>query len=122
MSIDMSFALPLIVAQLYNLDNFHWALCLLLFAPTHDYLCCGVDPLCNKPHIVGANKEELDVVDSIAEREGTQPQKRKKWAKFLDAFGAVALAIAPLYSTFIQQDYGVSCHPACLLMLHCTLS
>ena len=24
---------PLIVAQVYNLDNFHWVLCLLLIAP-----------------------------------------------------------------------------------------
>ena len=30
--------------------------------------------------------------------------------------------IAPLYSTFLHQEDGVSCHPACLLMLHCLLS
>ena len=40
----------------------------------------------------------------------------------MDAFGALAFAIAPWYSTFIRQDGGVSCHPACLLMLHCALS
>ena len=28
-------------------------------------------------------------------------------------------AIAPLYSAFIGQEDSVSCHPACLLMLHC---
>ena len=43
-------------------------------------------------------REELAVVDLIAEREGIQPQQRKK---FLDAFGALAFAIAPLHSTFI---------------------
>ena len=48
--------------------------------------------------------------------------KRRKWATFLSAFGSLAFAIAPLYSTFIRQDDFVSCHPACLLMLHCALS
>ena len=61
-------------------------------------------------------------MDLIAEREGIQTQQRKKWAKILDAFGALAFAIAPLYSTFIGQIDGVSCHPACLLTLHCALS
>ena len=37
----------------------------------------------------------------IAEREGSQPQKRKKWAKILDASGALACAIPPMHSTFI---------------------
>ena len=32
------------------------------------------------------------------------------------------LQLAPLHSTFIQQIDGVSCHPACLLTLHCALS
>ena len=32
-SIDMSFAPPLIVAQVYNLSNWHWVLRLLLIAP-----------------------------------------------------------------------------------------
>ena len=44
------------------------------------------------------------------------------WGQFLGEFGSVAFAIAPLYSTFLHQDAGVSCHPACLLMLHCLLS
>ena len=121
-SIDMSFAPPLIVAQIYNSRNFHWVLRLLLIAPTREYLCLKFDPLLDKPHIVGANKEELAVVDELAEREGIQPQPRRKWATFLDAFGSLAFAIAPLYSTFIRQDDFVSCHPACLLMLHCALS
>ena len=37
-SIDMSFAPPLIVAQVYNSGNFHWVLRLLLIAPTREYL------------------------------------------------------------------------------------
>ena len=61
-------------------------------------------------------------MDLIAEREGVEPQKGKRWSKLLDAFGALAFAIAPLHSTFIQQLDGVSCHPACLLKLHCALS
>ena len=121
-SIDMSFAPPLIVAQVYNSGNSHWVLRLLLIAPTREYLCLKFDPLLDKPHIVGANKEELAVVDELAEREGIQPQQRRKWATFLSAFGSLAFAIAPLYSTFIRQDDFVSCHPACLLMLHCALS
>ena len=69
-----------------------------------------------------ANQEELAVVDLIAERERIQPQQWKKWAKILDAFGALAFAIAPLHSTFIRQIDGVGCHPTCLLTLHCALS
>ena len=42
--------------------------------------------------------------------------------RFWGEFGSVAFAIAPLYSTFLHQEDGVSCHPACLLMLHCLLS
>ena len=121
-SIDMSFAPPLIVAQVYNMSNWHWVLRLLLIAPTLEYLCLKFDPMCDRPHIVGANQEESAVVDLIAEREGVEPQQRKKWSKILDAFGALAFAIAPLHSTFIQQLDGVSCHPACLLTLHCALS
>ena len=109
--IDMSFAPPLIVAQR-----------LLLIAPTRECLCLKFDPMCDRPHIVGANQEELAVVDLIAEREGVEPQLRKKWSKILDAFGALAFAIAHLHSTFIQQIDGVSCHPACLLTLHCAFS
>ena len=98
-SIDMSFAPPLVVAQVYNLSNSHWVLRLLLIAPTREYLCLKFDPMCNRPRIVGANQEELAVVDLIAEREGVE--QRKKWSKILDAFGALAFAIAPLHSTFI---------------------
>ena len=61
-------------------------------------------------------------MDLIAVREGFLPQQRKKWARFLDAFGALAFAIAPLHSTFIRHINGVSCHPACLLTLNCALS
>ena len=121
-SIDMSFAPPLIVAQVYKLSNWHWVLRLSLIAPTREYLCLKFDPVCDRPHIVGANQEELAVVDLIAKREGVEPQHRKKWSKILDAFGALAFAIAPVHSTFIQQIDGVSCHPACLLALHCALS
>ena len=120
-SIDMSFVPPLIVAQVYNLDNSHWVLRLLLIAPAREYLCLKFDPLSDQPHIVGANREELAVVDLI-EREGIQPQQRKKRANILDAFGALAFAIAPLHSTFIGQIDGVNSHPACLLTLHCALS
>ena len=45
-----------------------------------------------------------------------------RWDRFLGEFGSVAFVIAPLYSTFLRQEDGVSCHPACLLMLHCLLS
>ena len=60
-------------------------------------------------------------MDLIAEREGVEPQQRKKWSKILDAFSVLAFAIAPLHSTFMRQIDGVSCHPACLLTLHCAL-
>ena len=40
-------------------------------------------------------------MDLIAELEGIQPPQRKKWAKILDAFSALAFAIAPLHSTVI---------------------
>ena len=117
----MSFAPPLIVAQVYNLGNSHWVHCLLLIAPTREYLCLKFDPLSDRAHIVGAN-QELAVVDLIAERQGIRPRKRKKWAKILDAFGALAFAIAPQHSTFIGQIDGVGCHLACLLTSHCALS
>ena len=121
-SIVMSFAPTPIVVQVYNLSNWHWVLRLLLIAPTREYLCLKFDPVCDQPHIVGANQEELAAVDLIAEREGVEPHQRNKWSKILDAFGALAFAIAPVHSTFIQQIDGVSCHPACLLTLHCALS
>ena len=122
LSIDMSFAPPLIVAQVYILGKSHWVLRLLSIAPTREYLCLKFDTLCDRPHIHGTNHEELAVVELIAEREGIQPQQQKKWAKILSAFGAPAFAIAPLHSTFIRQIDGVSCHPACLLTLNCALS
>ena len=40
-------------------------------------VCLKFDPLYDQPHIVGANKEELVVLDSIAKCEGIQPQQRK---------------------------------------------
>ena len=93
------------------MSNQQWVLRLLLIAPTREYLCLKFDPMCDRPHIVGANQQELAVVDLIAEREGVEPHQRKRWSKFLDAFGALAFAIAPLHSTCIQQLDGVSCHP-----------
>ena len=85
-SIDMSFAPPSIVAQVYNLSKWHWVLRLLLIAPTREYLCLNFDPMCDRPHIVGANQEELVVVDLIAEREGVEPQQQKKWVKDFGCF------------------------------------
>ena len=32
------------------------------------------DPLCNKPYIVGANTEEVAIVNLIAEQEGIRPR------------------------------------------------
>ena len=58
----------------------------------------------------------------IAEQEGIRPRQQKKWDMFLGEFGGVALAIDPLYSTFLHQKDDVSSHPACFLMLHCLLS
>ena len=58
----------------------------------------------------------------IAEQEGIWPRQRKKYGTFLGDFGSLGFAIAPLYSTFLHQDVYVSCHLACLLMLHCSLS
>ena len=85
----MFFAPPLIVAWVYYLGNFHWVLRLLSIAPTCEYLCLSFDPLCDRPHFLGAKHEGLVVVDFIAEREGIQPQQRKKWAKVLDVFRAL---------------------------------
>ena len=53
------------MVQVYNLSNWHWVLRLLLIAPTREYLCLNFDPVCDRPHIVGANQEELVVVDLI---------------------------------------------------------
>ena len=43
-SMDVSFVLALIVAQVYNLENSHWVLRLLLIAPARKYLCLKFDP------------------------------------------------------------------------------
>ena len=56
----------LMVTQVYDLGNFHWVLRLLLIAPSRQYLCLKFDPLCDRPHIAKANREELAVVDLIA--------------------------------------------------------
>ena len=121
-SIDMIYAPPLLVAQICNKRNSYWVLRLLLVSPTRTFLCLVFDPLCYKPYIAGANTEELAIVNLIAEQEGIKARAHKRWDKFLGEFGSVAFAIAPLYSTFLHQDNFVSCHPACLLMLHCLLS
>ena len=64
------------------MSNRHWVLRLLLIAPTRKYLCLKFDPMCGRPHIVGANQEELAVVDLIAEQDGVEPQQWKTWSKF----------------------------------------
>ena len=66
---------------------------------------------------MGANTEELAIVNVIAEQEGIEPRPQKKWDKFFGEFGSVAFAIAPLYSTFLHQKHDVSCHRACPLVL-----
>ena len=121
-SIDMDYAPPLLAAQVYNVRNTHWVLRLLLVSPTRTFLCLVFDPLSNRLYIVGANSEELAIVNLIAKQEGIAPRPQKKWGRCLGEFGSVAFAIAPLYSTFLRQKDGVSCHLACLLMLHCLLS
>ena len=118
----MDYAPPLLAAQVYNVRNTHWVFCLLLVSPTRTFLCLVFDLLPNRPHIIGANTEELAIVNLIAEQEGIEPRPQKKWDRFLGEFGSVAFAIAQLYSTFLRQKDGVSYHPACLRMLHCLLS
>ena len=49
----------LIVAQKCNKRDTYWVLHSLLVAPRPEYLDLMFDPLCNKPHMVGANIEEL---------------------------------------------------------------
>ena len=95
-SIDMIYAPPLLVAQIYNKRNSHWVLRLLLVSPTRTFLCLVFDPVCNKPYIAGANTEELAIVNLIAEQEGIEARPQKRWDKFLGEFGSVAFAIAPL--------------------------
>ena len=89
-SIDMVFAPPLLAAQIYNVRHEHWVLRLLLVSPTRTFLCLVFDPLCNKPYIVGANIEELAIVNLIAEQEGIEPRPQKRWDRFLGEFGSVA--------------------------------
>ena len=115
-SIDMVYAPPLLAGQIYNLRNEHWVLRLLLVSPTRTFLCLVFDPLCNKPYIAGANTEELAIVNLVAKREDIEPRPQKRWDRFLGEFGSVAFAMAPVYSTFLHQEDGVSCHPTCLLM------
>ena len=121
-SIDMDYAPPLLAAQVYIVRNQHWLLRLLLVSPTRTFLCLVFDPLSNRPCIVGANSEDYAIVNLIAEQEGMEPRPQKKWDRFWGEFGSVAFAIAPFYSTFLCQKDGVSCHSACLLLLHCLLS
>ena len=120
-SIDMSFAPPLIVAQVHNLGNFHRVPRLLFIAPTHECLCLKLDPHCHRPHIVGVNQDELAVVDLIAEREGIQPSSGRSGQSFW-MLSVPCICNCTLHSTFIRQIDGVNCHPACSLTLHCALS
>ena len=72
-SIDMVYAPPLFTVQVYNVrnthwvlhnvHNTHWVLRLLLVSPTRTFLCLVFDPLCNRSYIVGANIEELPIVE-----------------------------------------------------------
>ena len=121
-SIDMVYAPPLLAAQVYNVRNKHWGLCLLLVSPTRTFLRLVFDRLSNWPYIVGAITEESAIVNLLAEQEGIEPRPQKKRDRFWGDFGNVAFAFAPLCSTFLRQKDSVSCHPACLLMLHCLLS
>ena len=85
-SIDISFVPPWIVAQVYNVGNSHWVLCLLLFAPTREYLCIKFD-LCDQPPNVGTNKEEFAIVYLTAKREGIQPQPQTTTEELGEDFG-----------------------------------
>ena len=116
-SIDMDYAPPLLAAQVYYVCNTHWVLRMLLDSPMCTFLCLVFDLLCNRPCTVGANTEELTIVNLSAEQDGVEPRPKKKWGTFLGEFGSVVLAIAPLYSTFLRQRDGVSRHLAYLLMM-----
>ena len=50
-SIDMHFAPPLIVVQVYNMSNRHWVLRLFLIGPIREYFCLNFDPMCDRPHV-----------------------------------------------------------------------
>ena len=82
-SIDMVYAPPLLAAQIYNVRHTHWVLRLLFVSPTRTFLCLVFDPPCNKPYIVGANTQELAIVNLIAKQEGIEPRPQKRWDRFL---------------------------------------
>ena len=63
-SIGISFAPPLIVAQVYNMDDWHQVLRLLLIAPPREYLCLKFDPRCNHTFL-GQTRSELVVSQAI---------------------------------------------------------
>ena len=65
--------------------------------------------------------QELAIANLIAEQEGIWQRQQKNWGTFLGVLGSLAFAVAPLYSTFIHQEY-VNYHRASLLMLHCFMS
>ena len=92
---DMVYAPPLLAPQVYNVCDTHWLLCLLLVFLAHTFLCLVFDPLCNEPYIVGANTEEMAIVNLITEQEGIEPRAQKKWDGFLGPIGSVGFAIAP---------------------------
>ena len=71
---DMSYAPPLLAAQIYHVCNTHWVLRLLLASPTRTFLCLVFNSLCNKPYIVGATTEELAIVTLTAEQKGSEPR------------------------------------------------
>ena len=111
--------MPLLAAQVSNVHNPHWVLRSLLVSRTRTLLCLVFNPLSNRLYILGANIEELPIVNLLAEHEA---RLQKKWDRFLGNFGSVAFDIAPLHTSFLRQKDGVSFHPARLLMLHCLLS
>ena len=115
---DMSFAQPLIVAYVHNWGNFYWVFRLLLIAPTREYICVKFDPLCDRPCNVGANQEEVDVVD--LRRHSTTAAAGV--GKVFGCLRCLCICNRTPASSFIRHIDGVSSHPACLLILHCALS
>ena len=111
-SIDMVYAPPLLAAHIYNVHNEHWVPRLSLVSPTHTFLCLVFDLLCNRQYIVGANTEELAIVNLIAEREAIEPRLQKRWDRFLGEYGSVGFAIVPLFSTFLHQEDSAATLPA----------
>ena len=59
----MDYAPPLLAAQVYIVLNQHSVQRLLLVSPTHGFLCLMFDPLPKRPYIVGANTEQLAIVN-----------------------------------------------------------